>query len=175
MGRNRAKLILAAAALLLAACSQGDGAAARATGRAPATAAGTASEATRHPVSGLAVIDLSVRSDKLHRFRVELADTPEAQARGLMYRTELGDFEGMIFPSAVPEPRSFWMKNTPLSLDIIFVGPDGRITNIADNTIPYSLQPVSSTGLASAVLELRAGRAAALGIKPGDRVEYSQP
>jgi hypothetical protein len=89
-----------------------------------------------------------------------------------MYRTELGDFEGMIFPSAAPEPRSFWMKNTPLSLDIIFVGPDGRITNIAANTVPYSLDPVSSTGLASAVLELRAGRAAALGIKPGDKVEY---
>ena len=90
-----------------------------------------------------------------------------------MYRTELGDFEGMIFPSAQPEPRSFWMKNTPLSLDIIFVGPDGRVLNIAANTTPYSLESVSSTGLASAVLELRAGRAAALGIKPGDAVVYT--
>lgn len=171
MGRNRARLILAAATLLLAACSQGDSA----TARTPAPAAGAGSEAVRHPVSGLAVIDLAVRGDRLHQFRVELANTPEAQARGLMYRTELGDFEGMIFPSAVPEQRSFWMKNTPLSLDIIFVGPDGRITNIAADTVPYSLQPVSSSGLASAVLELRAGRAAALGIKPGDRVEYTQP
>ena len=67
------------------------------------------------------------------------------------------------------------MKNTPLSLDIIFVGIDGRITNIAANTEPYSLLSVSSAGLTSAVLELRGGRAAALGIEPGDKVEYSLP
>jgi uncharacterized membrane protein (UPF0127 family) len=165
------RMILMSAALVLAACSQGESA----TARAPATAASAAEAAARHPVSGLKVIDLVVRGGGEHVFRVEVADTAAAQSRGLMYRTELGDFEGMIFPSAVPEPRSFWMKNTPLSLDIIFVGPDGRITNIAASTTPYSLDPVSSTGLASAVLELRAGRAAALGIKPGDRVEYTLP
>jgi uncharacterized membrane protein (UPF0127 family) len=163
-------MILMAAALVLAACSQGESA----TARAPA-AASSAAPAARHPVSGLKVVDLLVRGSGEHAFRVEVADTAEAQSRGLMYRTELGDFEGMIFPSAAPEPRSFWMKNTPLSLDIIFVGPDGRITNIAANTVPYSLDPVSSAGLASAVLELRAGRAAALGIKPGDKVEYKLP
>ncbi len=165
------RMILTGAALVLAACSQGDSA----TARAPTAAAGPVETAARHPVSGLRVVDLVVRGSAEHRFRVEVADTPAAQSRGLMYRTELGDFEGMIFPSAAPEPRSFWMKNTPLSLDIIFVGPDGRITNIAANTTPYSLDPVSSTGLASAVLELRAGRAAALGIKAGDRVEYRLP
>lgn len=164
------RMILMAAAVVLAACSQGE----TATARAPA-AAGSAAAAARHPVSGLQVVDLVVRGRAEHRFRVEVADTAEAQSRGLMYRTELGDYEGMIFPSAAPEPRSFWMKNTPLSLDIIFVGPDGRITNIAANTTPYSLDPVSSAGLASAVLELRAGRAAALGIKPGDKVEYKLP
>ena len=67
------------------------------------------------------------------------------------------------------------MKNTPLSLDIIFVGTDGRIMNIAANTEPYSLLSVSSDGLTSAVFELRAGRSAELGIKPGDKVEYSLP
>ena len=165
------RMILIGAALVLAACSQSETAGATAT--ASAAPAGGAAEA-RHPVSGLRVIDLEVRgANKAHRFRVEVADTAEAQARGLMYRTELGDFEGMIFPSAQPEPRSFWMKNTPLSLDIIFVGPDGCILNIAANTTPYSLEPVSSAGPASAVLELRAGRAAALGIKPGDAVVYS--
>lgn len=164
------RMILMGAALVLAACSQGE----TATARAPA-AASSAAAAARHPVSGLQVVDLVVRGSAEHRFRVEVADTAEAQSRGLMYRTELGDFEGMIFPSAAPEPRSFWMKNTPLSLDIIFVGPDGRITNIAADTVPYSLDPVSSAGLASAVLELRAGRAAALGIKPGDKVEYKLP
>ncbi|WP_264393896.1 DUF192 domain-containing protein [Porphyrobacter sp. ULC335] len=161
--------MLAAAGLMLgalAACSPGEGATASA--QAPAQA-----EAARHPVSGLEVIDLVVdRGGKKLTFKVEVAATPEAQARGLMFRTSLGDYEGMIFPSAVPEARSFWMKNTPLSLDIIFIGADGRVLNIAANTIPYSLDSVSSKGLASAVLELRAGRAAALGIVPGDRVDW---
>lgn len=155
-----------AGAALLAACSPGEGATARA--QAPVAAA-----AARHPVSGLEVIDLVVdRGGKKITFRVEVAASPEAQARGLMFRTELGDFEGMIFPSGTPQPRSFWMKNTPLSLDIIFIGPDGRILNIAADTVPYSLESVSSDGPASGVLELRAGRAKALGIVPGDKVSY---
>jgi uncharacterized protein len=153
---------------LLAACSPGEGASART--QAPAAQAETGA---RHPVSGLEVIDLVVeRGGKKLPFKVELADTPEAQARGLMFRAELGDNEGMIFPSAVPEQRSFWMKNTPLSLDIIFIGPDGRIANIAANTVPYSLDSVASKGPASGVLELRAGRAKELGIVAGDRVIY---
>lgn len=169
------RITLILVALALAACSQGEGATARSPAAASSAASAPHDGIQRHPISGLKVIDLVVRGQSVQRFRVELADTPEAQARGLMYRTQLGDFEGMVFPSEVPEPRSFWMKNTPLSLDIIFVGPDGRITNIADNTVPYSLQSVSSSGLASAVLELRAGRAAALGISPGDKVEFVKP
>jgi uncharacterized membrane protein (UPF0127 family) len=154
----------------LAACSPGEGATARAQAPAAATAP------ARHPVSGLEVIDLVVEhGGKKLPFKVELAASPEAQARGLMFRTELGDNEGMLFPSGVPQPRSFWMKNTPLSLDIIFVGPDGRIANIAADTVPYSLESVSSNGPASAVLELRAGRAKELGIVPGDRVIYTLP
>ena len=167
------KHALAAAAALtlgLAACSPGEGATASAQTPVPAQ------QAARHPVSGLAVIDLVVeRGGKRLPFQVELADTPEAQGKGLMFRGTLGDNEGMIFPSAVPEQRSFWMKNTPLSLDIIFIGAGGRITSIAANTEPYSLASVSSTGLASAVLELRAGRAAALGIVPGDKVVWKAP
>lgn len=166
---------LASAALLLgllAACSPGATATADARGPAPMAAA-SAAEAARHPVSGLQVIDLVVdRGGTKLPFRVELADTPEAQARGLMFRTEMGENEGMIFPSDVPQQRSFWMKNTPLSLDIIFIGTDGRILNIAANTVPYSRESVTSQGIAGAVLELRAGRAAALGIVPGDRVTF---
>lgn len=166
--------MLAGAALIvgtLAACSPGGSAAASA--QTPAPAAATAAV---HPVSGLEVIDLTVdRGGKPLAFRVELAASAEAQARGLMFRTALGDDEGMIFPSAAPEPRSFWMKNTPLSLDIIFIGPDGRIANIAANTVPYSLESVRSNGPASAVLELRAGRAAELGIVPGDKVMWNMP
>lgn len=155
---------------LLVACSPGEGATART--QAPAAA----SENARHPVSGLEVIDLVVeRGAKKLPFKVELAASPEAQSKGLMFRTELGANEGMLFPSAAPEPRSFWMKNTPLSLDIIFVGSDGRISNIAANTVPYSLDSVPSEGFAIAVLELRAGRAAELGIVPGDKVSWSLP
>lgn len=160
-----------AGAAMLAACSSGEGA----TARAQAPAAQAAASA-RHPVSGLEVIDLVVmRGSKELPFKVELAASPEAQSRGLMFRTELGDNEGMIFPSAVPEPRSFWMKNTPLSLDIIFIGPDGRIANIEANTVPYSLDSVTSNGPASGVLELRAGRAKELGIVAGDQVTYELP
>jgi uncharacterized membrane protein (UPF0127 family) len=166
--------MLAGAALIvgtLAACSPGGSAAASAQTPAP-----SAAQAARHPVSGLEVIDLTVdRGGKPLAFKVELAASAEAQARGLMFRTALGDNEGMIFPSAAPEVRSFWMKNTPLSLDIIFIGPDGRIANIAANTVPYSLDSVRSSGPASAVLELRAGRAAELGIVPGDRVSWDAP
>ena len=162
--------ILAAAmlALGLAACSAGESATASAQSPAQAPQA-----AVVHPVSGLKVIDLVVeRGGTRIPFKVELADTPEAQARGLMFRDALGDLEGMIFPSDTPEVRSFWMKNTPLSLDIIFIGADGRIINIAANTEPYSLASVTSKGAAGAVLELRAGRAKALGIVPGDRVKF---
>jgi uncharacterized membrane protein (UPF0127 family) len=160
-------IVLGAVAGIVAACSPGEGA--TATAQTPAATAAPA----RHPVSGLQVIDLVVdRGGKRLPFRVELADTPEAQARGLMFRTSLGDNEGMLFPSEVPAPRSFWMKNTPLSLDIIFVGADGRISNIAANTVPYSLDSVPSAGFAIAVLELRAGRAAELGIVPGDKVSW---
>lgn len=143
-----------------------------------AAAADTAAaqEQSIHPLSGLQVIDLAVVSGETrHNFRVELADTPEAQARGMMFRNELSDDEGMLFPSDTPAMRSFWMKNTPLSLDIIFIGVDGRIINIAANTVPYSLASVYSAGITSAVLELRGGLSAELGIEPGDKVEYTLP
>lgn len=148
----------------------------------PQTQAGAASEPTEsapapaasvHPVSGLAVIPLTVTSDDERiAFSVEVADTPEAQARGLMFRTELGDNEGMIFPYDGTRAQSFWMKNTPLPLDIIYIGPDRRISNIAAETEPYSLDPVYSVGPVLGVLELRGGRAAELGIEPGDLVEW---
>lgn len=157
---------LAALALALSACSS------RASDGNPA-AAPTASQAARHPVSGLPVVPLSVMSGgKRHAFRVEVAGTRVEQARGLMFRTEMGADEGMIFPMAPPRDASFWMKNTVISLDIIFIGPDRRILNIAANTVPYSEAPVPSAGPAGAVLELNAGRAAQLGLAPGDTVEW---
>ena len=126
-----------------------------------------------HPVSGLQVIPLRVESGSgTHNFSVEVADTPEAQRNGLMFRTELGPDEGMIFPYDGTTAQSFWMKNTPLPLDIIFIGPDSRIANIAAMTTPYSLDSVYSVGAVLGVLELAGGRAAELGIEPGDKVEW---
>ncbi|MBM3595535.1 MAG: DUF192 domain-containing protein, partial [Alphaproteobacteria bacterium] len=94
------------------------------------------------------------------------------QAKGLMFRTEMGADEAMLFPLAPPRRASFWMKNTAIPLDIIFIGRNRRLLNIAANTVPYSEAPIESEGEAAAVLELNAGRAAQLGIAPGDRVRW---
>lgn len=126
-----------------------------------------------HPVSGLEVIPLTINHDgREHRFRVEVARTDAEQAQGLMFRTEMGPDEGMLFPSEFPQPRSFWMKNTVIPLDLIFIGPDGLITNIIANATPYSLDPLRSAGPVIAVLELNGGRAAELGITPGAHVAW---
>ena len=136
-------------------------------------AAPVATRDATHPVSGLQIVPLTVTSgETVHRFDVEVASTAQEQAAGLMFRTELGPDEGMIFPRNPPGIASFWMKNTPLPLDIIFVDTEGRILNIAANTVPYSTKPVSAVGLTGLVLELAGGRAAELGIEAGDQVQW---
>jgi uncharacterized membrane protein (UPF0127 family) len=131
------------------------------------------SEAATHPISGLKVIPLTVTTEKgTHSFRVEVADTMEAQRKGLMFRTELPADEGMIFPYDGTTAEAFWMKNTVIPLDIIFIGPDHKISNIGAMATPYSLDPIYSVGSVLGVLELRGGRAAELGIEPGDTVEW---
>lgn len=107
-----------------------------------------------------------------HRFAVEVARTAEEQRRGLMFRAALPPDGGMLFPFAAPRPASFWMRNTVIPLDMIFIRADGTISNIARETEPYSLDSYSSEGPVSAVLEIAGGRAAALGIEPGDRVSW---
>ena len=135
--------------------------------------AAPAAAAAVHPVSGLAVIPLSVTSaGKVHRFRVELARSEAEQEKGLMFRTAMGADEGMIFPMSPPRRAAFWMRNTVIPLDIIFIGADRRILNIAANAVPYDETPPPSSGAAAGVLELIGGRAAQLGIGPGDRVEW---
>ena len=119
-----------------------------------------------HPVSGLPVIPLRVRG---HAFRVEIARTDAEQQRGLMYRTIMGANEGMLFPEALPRRVAFWMRNTVLPLDIVFIGTDRRILNIV-SAIPYDETPLPSAGPVSAVLELNAGRTRQLRIRPGDKV-----
>lgn len=131
--------------------------------------------ATVHPVSGLPVIALSIKTDKGQKsFRVEVARTDKEQAKGLMFRTEMGADEGMLFIRNPPGVASFWMRNTVIPLDIIYIGTDGRILNIA-NAIPYDETPLHSFGIAAAVLELNGGRAEQLGIKPGDSVSWNMP
>jgi uncharacterized membrane protein (UPF0127 family) len=106
------------------------------------------------------------------RFTVEIADDDEERAQGLMFRESLADDRGMLFHFQEPEHASFWMRNTVISLDIIFIGVDGRILNIAERTTPYSEAPVPAVGLTRGVLEIRGGRAAELGIRAGDRVHH---
>jgi uncharacterized protein len=123
--------------------------------------------------SGLALIPLEIRSGATrHRFTVEVAGTEEEQERGLMYRQSLAPDRGMVFPFSPPRPASFWMKNTYIPLDMIFVRADGTIARIADNTIPQSLDPVAVGEPVAAVLEIAGGRAAELGITESDRVSW---
>ena len=124
--------------------------------------------------AGLEQVPLTITSGgKTHRFTVEVAKTSEEQAMGLMYRTKLAPDRGMVFPFDPPRDASFWMRNTLIPLDMIFVRADGSIANIAANTVPHSEEPVPSDGPVKAVLEIAGGRSAELGIKPGDMVEWS--
>ena len=118
-------------------------------------------------------LTIRTAAGKVHRFTVEVARTPEEQAQGLMFRETLAPDRGMIFPHDPPRPASFWMKNTLIPLDIVFIRPDRTILRIEANTVPYSLEPVTSLGEpTAAVLELAGGRSAELGIAPGDRVDW---
>jgi uncharacterized membrane protein (UPF0127 family) len=134
--------------------------------------ASNAVELGRSP-AGLEQVPLTVTSGgKVHRFTVEIAKSAEEQATGLMNRSELAPDRGMIFPFDPPRDASFWMKNTLIPLDMIFVRTDGTIANIATNTVPLSLDPVYSEGQVGAVLEIAGGRSDELGIKAGDKVAW---
>ena len=118
------------------------------------------------PISSLEIDS----GEKRHRFTIELAVTPEQKMRGLMFRKHLDPDKGMLFDYGSPQEISMWMKNTYISLDMIFIRADGRILRIAENTEPMSTKIISSRGLARGVLEVIAGTAQKYGIQPGDRV-----
>jgi uncharacterized membrane protein (UPF0127 family) len=113
-------------------------------------------------------------SGHAHAFQVEMATTPQEQETGLMFRKSVPADTGMlfIFPAVQPEP--FWMKNTLVPLDMVFINPDGTIRAIAENTVPFSLAPVDSGGPVLAVLELQGGITAKDDISVGDRVTAPQ-
>ena len=105
---------------------------------------------------------------------IEIAETDSARARGLMQRRSLPARGGMLFLFDDVEPRSFWMRNTPLPLDILFVGPDGDIVNIAERTRPFSDERIESTGPARYVLEVRSGFADRHGITDSTRIRWQR-
>ena len=125
--------------------------------------------------AGLEQIPLTITSSgKAHRFTVEVARTAPEQETGLMNRPSMNPDHGMIFPYSPALPVAFWMKNTMIPLDMIFIAPGGRILRIEDSAVPYSLEPVPSGGDVEAVLELNGGRAASLGIRHGDQVDWKR-
>ena len=125
--------------------------------------------------AGLEQVPLTITSNgKAHRFTVEVARSGAEQETGLMNRPSMSPDRGMIFPYDTPRGVAFWMKNTMIPLDMIFIAPGGSILRIEDSAVPYSLEPVPSGGEVEAVLELEGGRAAALGIKDGDQVDWKR-
>ncbi len=117
---------------------------------------------------------LETRSGR-HRIRAELAMTPEQRSRGLMFRTRLGRREGMLFLYEPAQPVTMWMKNTYIPLDMVFIGPEGRVRRIARDTEPFSEALIRSGGPVRAVLELAAGVADEIGLAVGDRVSWPRP
>jgi uncharacterized membrane protein (UPF0127 family) len=103
-------------------------------------------------------------------FHVEIAADHLSQERGLMFRREMAADAGMLFDLHQSEQIAFWMKNTELPLDMLFIRADGTVSSIEPNAVPYSTDPIPSAEPVRAVLEINGGRAYALGIKPGDHV-----
>lgn len=112
------------------------------------------------------------REGQRHVFEVEVARDDRDRAQGLMFRRSMPANRGMLFDFAKVEPVSMWMQNTYISLDMLFIRPNGTIARIATNAEPLSTRTIPSGEPVLAVLELNAGTAVRLGIKPGDRVEH---
>jgi uncharacterized membrane protein (UPF0127 family) len=107
-----------------------------------------------------------------HPFTIELVDTAETRAKGLMYRKELAPDAGMLFDFQTERQTSFWMQNTLIPLDMLFIGADGVIKTIHANAVPLDTTPIPSNAAVRFVLEIPGGRAAEIGAKPGDRLEH---
>jgi uncharacterized membrane protein (UPF0127 family) len=117
-------------------------------------------------------LTIETADGRRHAFEVELALTGPQHAQGLMFRRSLAEDAGMLFLYSRAGTLSMWMKNTAIPLDMMFIAPDGYIVDVAERTVPYSLETISSRIPASAVLEVNGGTIAQLGIQPGDRVRH---
>lgn len=112
----------------------------------------------------------AVTASGTHRFTVWIAADDRSRQRGLMFVRELPGDRGMLFLFEHPQEAAFWMKDTYLSLDLVFIEPAGTVVNIASDARPFSLEPIPSNGPVIAVLEVPAGTARRIGLAPGDRV-----
>jgi len=106
------------------------------------------------------------------KVEVEIADTPEKRARGLMYRNDLGENQGMLFLFPAPVVQTFWMKNTPLSLDLIFIASDMRIVGIVESATPFSTDSLSVSEPSQFVLEVRGGFCQRHGVRAGTTARF---
>jgi uncharacterized protein len=106
------------------------------------------------------------------KFDIEMATTEPQRERGLMYRKQLGAYEGMLFDFFQEQPVSFWMKNTLIPLDMVFIAADGTVRHVHTNATPMSTDTIPSGAPVRAVLEINGGTARLLGIKPGDKVKH---
>lgn len=127
------------------------------------------------PNAGLANVPVTFVTAKGRRaYALELAASPAEQECGLMYRKTMPRHAGMIFPFNPPRPATFWMENTVLALDLVFVDPDNRVLSIAQGK-PFSRDILDSRGITAAVIELNIGESKRIGLKPGDKVELGAP
>jgi uncharacterized protein len=122
---------------------------------------------------GLQLAELEVKTQSgSHRFKVWIADDDESREQGLMRVRELPSDCGMLFLFDRPQVVAFWMKDTYLSLDLVFIAPDGKVVNVAPHARPFSLDRIESDGPVTAVLEVLAGTAEDIALRPGDRIIY---
>ena len=113
-----------------------------------------------------------VTSAREIKFDVELALNDAERSRGLMFRDKLGPYDGMLFDFYQEAPVSFWMKNTLIPLDMVFIAADGTVKHVHSNAVPLSTEAIPSEFPVRAVLEINGGSAKLLGIKPGDKVKH---
>jgi hypothetical protein len=107
------------------------------------------------------------------KFEIDLATTEPQREHGLMFRKQLGAYEGMLFDFFHEQPVSFWMKNTLIPLDMVFIAADGTVRHVHANAVPMSTDTIPSESAVRAVLEINGGTARMLGIKPGDKVKHA--
>jgi uncharacterized membrane protein (UPF0127 family) len=134
-------------------------------------ACASAPAASPPPFPSLPHTDVEVATQSgTHVFKVWIAADDDSRTQGLMHVRELPSDYGMLFLFEQPRPLAFWMKDTWLSLDLVFIRPDGTVVNVAAHARPLSLRPIESDSPAIAVLEVLAGTAERIGLRPGDRV-----